>query len=107
MSNKRAMKRLARLYAASIINNSKECFSNNPDVQKVAAELAPYLQEVADELLQKAGEVDFVLTLDEAAKKLVLPFRFTNEPVIVHAEGCELGDNHKDCPACIENEKGT
>jgi hypothetical protein len=100
----RKLKKLARLYAASLLNQSKEIFSDDPEMQEYADQIGGYLQDIADEILKKSGHTEFCITFDECARKTVMPFQFEQ---VKHTKDCELGDNHKDCPACIENENGT
>ena len=76
---KRKMKKLARLYVASMLRMNSEIHAETPEAQAVADELGPYLEEIADELLSKSGEVDTCVTFDECAKKLILPFKLRDE----------------------------
>jgi len=75
----RKMKKLARLYVASMIKVNSEIHVEDRELQEIANELEPYLREVADELLQKAGEVDTCITFDECAHKVLSLFKFKDE----------------------------
>lgn len=68
-AGKRQLKKLARLYAASLIN-----LAEVPADDMV--ELEPYLKEIARDLLKKSGQTEFCTSFAECAKKTVTPFKF-------------------------------
>lgn len=69
------MKKLARLFVASMIKVNPEIQADDPEMQEIANELTPYLIEVADELLEKAGEVEVSITFDECARRVLSLFK--------------------------------